>query len=70
MAKERIPVRKIKETPRLHHQCGPSCRAVAQSLRMAPSTVHEDLDRAAMAGLSWPLPDGLSDAELERRLFA
>jgi transposase len=69
MAKERIPVRKIKETLRLHHQCGLSRRAVARSLRIAPSTVHDYLDRAALAGLSWPLPDGLGDAELEQRLF-
>ena len=28
------------------------------------------LRRAAQAGLSWPLPEGCDDAELERRLFA
>jgi transposase len=38
-------------------------------LRIAASTVHRYLDRSVQAGLSWPLPDELDDAALERALF-
>src|SRR4051812_34973945 len=33
------------------------------------STVGEYLRRAAVIGITWPVPEGLDDAELERRLF-
>ena len=36
---------------------------------MAPSTVRATLKRFQAAGLSWPLPDELTDAALEARLF-
>ena len=36
---------------------------------MGRSTVAEYLRRAEVAGLSWPLPEGLDDETLERRLF-
>ena len=37
---------------------------------MAPSTVRETLKRLTSAGLSWPLPEGLSEAHLEAALHA
>ena len=36
---------------------------------MGRNTVAEYLRRAEVAGLSWPLPEGLDEAALERRLF-
>ena len=36
---------------------------------MSRSTVGEYLRRAAVIGITWPVPEGLDDAELERRLF-
>ena len=36
---------------------------------MAPSTVRETIKRFAAAGLSWPLPAEMTDAELEAQLF-
>jgi transposase len=36
---------------------------------MGRTTVREYVQRAEAAGLSWPLPEGLSDGELETRLF-
>ncbi|WP_291164837.1 transposase, partial [Ensifer sp. SSB1] len=39
-------------------------------LGVARSTVQDNLKRAAMAGLSWPLPGELTDDALESRLFA
>jgi transposase len=36
---------------------------------MGLSTVHEYLERAAAAGIGWPLPEGLGEPELEAKLF-
>ena len=44
-------------------------RAIARSLGTSPSTVGEYLRRAKVAGVSWPVPEALDDAGLERRLF-
>jgi transposase len=42
---------------------------VAQSLSLGRATVSDYFRRADVEGLSWPLPDGLSDADLEGRIF-
>lgn len=68
MAAERLSMRKIKEVLRLQ-AAGHSQRAIATSTGIARSTVSEYLERAAAAGLSWPLPDALTDTELEDLLF-
>ncbi len=49
---------------------GVSVREIGAMLGLARSTVHENLARAAQAGLSWPLPADLTDDALEQRLFA
>jgi transposase len=63
-------MRRIKEVLRLKQVLGLSDAAVARSARIARSTVKEYLDRAATAGLRWETAAGLSEAELDRRLFA
>jgi transposase len=68
MPAERLSMRKIKEVLRLH-AAGQSQRVIAQSVAVARSTVKEYLQRAAAAGVSWPLPDDLSDTVLEACLF-
>ena len=62
-------MRKIREALRLHFGLGRSARETARSIGVAQSTVTELIQRAKLAGLSWPLPDGLSEAELERQLY-
>lgn len=66
---KRLPMRKIREALRLRAD-GFSGRQVAQSLSLGRATISEYFRRADVEGLSWPLPADLSDAELERRLFA
>jgi transposase len=46
-----------------------SARQVAASLPVSRSSVGEYDRRFAASGLNWPLPEDLSDRELERRLF-
>ena len=65
---ERLSMRKIRELLRLKFENGLSARQIGQSLRMGRTTVGEYLQRFAASGLQWPLA-GISDAELERRLF-
>ena len=44
-------------------------RTIAKALRVAVGTVSEYLAKAKKGGLSWPLPEELSDGELEAGLF-
>lgn len=69
MANTRLSMRKIKETLRLSYQCGLSRRQVAYSLNISRSTIADYLYRAERAGISWPLPEDLTDQQLEQRLF-
>jgi hypothetical protein len=62
-------MRKIREVLRLKWGLGLSERQVAQSCDMGRSTVADYLERANLAGLSWPLPEELDDGALETRLF-
>jgi len=62
-------MRKIREVLRLRLAQGLSQRAVGESLGISTGAVNICLGRARRAGLSWPLPDGLDDAQLERLLY-
>jgi transposase len=42
---------------------------VGRSCNVSPSTVHDTVARARLAGLSWPLPDDMDDAALEALLY-
>ena len=62
-------MRQILEILRLqHHQL--SIREIARSCGVPASTVGDYLRRARVAGLGWPLPAGLGEAELLQRLLA
>ena len=61
-------MRKIEDVLRLHAR-GLSTRRIALATGVGKTTVIEYLRRAGMAGVSWPLPEGLDEAALERRLF-
>lgn len=65
----RLQMRKIAEALRLR-AAGLTTRKIAASLNVGQSTISEYLKRAERAGLSWPLPEGIDEAALERRLFA
>jgi transposase len=68
MAQERLTLRKIREILRLQ-EAGLSNRAIARACKISNSTVGEYLRRAQIAGLHWPLPEGLSEDELFQKLF-
>jgi transposase len=62
-------MRKIREILRLRFNCGHSQESIAKSIGIGKGTVWDFLNRAKKADLSWPLPDDLSDEQLERRLY-
>jgi transposase len=68
MSQERLPMRKIREVLRLKAE-GLSKRRIAASLGISATAAVECLQRTRRAGLSWPLPDELDDAALERQLY-
>ena len=69
MARQRLPMRKIRDVLRLT-AAGLSSRKVAASLSVGATTVVDCLCRARAVGLAWPLPDELTDEVLAARLYA
>lgn len=69
MPAKRLSMRRIRELLRLRAAGGMSDRVLAQHIGVARSTLKEYLARLEAAGLNWPLPDDITDAVLEQRLF-
>ena len=69
MPAERLPMRQVREVLRLKYACGQSERRIAGAIGISRYTVAEYLRRAAVIGLTWPVPPALDDAALERKLF-
>jgi len=62
-------VRKTKEVLRLRFELGLGLRQIARSCSLGLGTIHEYLQRAKAAGISWPLPQGWDEEKLESTLF-
>ena len=60
---------KIKEVLRLRFGLRLQQNQIARSCSIGQATVHRNLEKAAAAGLSWPLPEDLDDHRLEELLF-
>ena len=69
MPGQRLPMRQVREVLRLRHVCGHSGHQIAAAVGVSRYTVAEYLRRAAVVGITWPVPPELDDAALERRLF-
>jgi transposase len=69
MPRKRLSMRQVHEVLRLKWAVGRSDRQIARSLGLSRPPVAAYVQRAQVAGLSWPLPDGLDAATLEQRLF-
>jgi hypothetical protein len=69
MPTERLAMRHVREVMRLRAAGMPS-REIARRVGAAPSTVRLTIRRFEASGLSWPLPDDVTDTVLEARLFA
>jgi transposase len=69
MPAERITMRQVREILRLISVGNVAVREIARRTGVAPSTVRATIKRLRAADLSWPLPEGLSDSDLEARLY-
>ena len=65
MTRKHLSMRKIREILRLKWECKLSNKAIAKSIGNSSSTVHDCLQKAKRANLSWPLPKDLTDEQLE-----
>ena len=70
MPAERTTMRQVREILRLKYVGDVPLREIARRVGVAASTVRATVKRFEVAGLSWPLPDEMTDAALEERLFA
>jgi transposase len=65
----KISMQKISELLRQRYELKCSYREIANSLNISISTVGEYLSRARVAGINWPLPEGMSEDHLYESLF-
>jgi len=69
MPRERLSMRNIREVLRQKWVLGRPHREVAQSLGLGMGTVTAILQKAVLAGLTWPDAEGLPDDALELRVY-
>ncbi len=70
MPAERVSMRKVREVLRLRHRLWGDEREIALTVGIGRTAVGEYIRRAAVIGITWPVPEELDDAALERKLFA
>ena len=68
MLARELSMRQLRHLLRLRHD-GVSARQIGRRVGAARSTIQDNLKRAAVAGLAWPLADDITDEALEQRLF-
>jgi transposase len=70
MPAERVAMRQAREIIRLKFSASVPTREIGRRLGVAPSTVRETLKRFESSGLGCPLPDDMTEGELEAALYA
>ena len=69
MPRKREPMRKVKDILRLKFEAGLSHERIAAAVGVSKGAVTQYLQRAARAGVSWPVAPALDDTALEALLF-
>jgi transposase len=69
MPTNRITMRQIRESLRLHLQANLSYNEVGRTLKISKSVVGKYLSLARVAGVDWSVAQTLSDQELEAKLY-
>ena len=62
-------MRKIRDVLRYRHSPGLSLEAIARALKISKGVVAKYLRLASDAGVTWPIPEALDDAGLEKLLY-
>lgn len=65
----RISMRKISEILRQKHELKRTHRDIARSLNLSVGTVSNYLQQAKLAKISWPLPEGMTEDQLQERIL-
>lgn len=68
MTTKRVTMSKLKEILRLKYEAQLSQRQIARCLNLSIGVISKYLQRAEAAGLTWPIPAGVSETELEAQL--
>ena len=69
MPTNRITMRRIRETLRLHLQAGLSYNEIGRALKLSKSVAGKYVSLARAAGVDWEVAQSLTDEELEARLY-
>src|SRR6202158_6635592 len=69
MPAERLSMRKVRDVLRLKHTLGMSLRQISEATGVGRTVVGEYVRRAGVIGITWPVPEVIDDAGLDRRLF-
>lgn len=69
MPNQRVAMRKIREILRLRFDVELSFRQISQCADVSTGAIQKMLRRLADAAVPWPLPEGMSDAQLARLLY-
>lgn len=69
MAMERMKMRKTREILRLHFDGKLSNQQIADAVKKSKGSIFNCLERFKAAGLSWPLPEQISDSQLADKLY-
>lgn len=65
----RLSMRKISEILRQRYALNHSYRDIGKSLGISISTIADYLSRARVAGITWPLPNSMTEEQLFAQLF-
>jgi IS30 family transposase len=69
MPTPRVNMSKLRHALQLLHEATLSTRQIGQALNISKTTVSEIASYARAAGVDWPTAQGLTDEELQRRLY-
>lgn len=69
MSAQGLSMKKVKEILRLKYDAKLTHRQIGKSLNISASTVSRCVTSAQAHGLSWPLPDAMDEASLERLIY-
>lgn len=68
MPQDKLSMRKIRDVLRYRFDAQLSLEATARALQISKGVVAKYVKLAGAAGISWPIPDELSDQDLEHLL--
>jgi len=69
MSGRRLKLRKIRDVLRYKYEYGLSHTKIAGALGVGKGSVHNIIERFSKSGHTWPLPENLSDSDLESWLY-